>query len=65
MEAFQDGKNCVYFYGYEEDSFYEDEDGADEDSLGSADFLGYLSGDVHRHSHAFLPGRFGVSLGQL
>ena len=65
MEAFQDGKNCVYFYGYEEDSFYEDEDGADEDSLGSADFLGYLSGDVHRHSHVFLPGRFGVSLGQL
>ena len=24
MEAFQDGKNCVYFYRYEEDSFYYD-----------------------------------------
>lgn len=23
MEAFQDGKDCIYFYGYEEDSFYE------------------------------------------
>lgn len=27
VEAFQDGKNCVYFYGYEEDSFYEGEEG--------------------------------------